>query len=345
LRPSSTYYIGFRAKNDATFSVGSSGDGPTLGPIQNISFYGGSVTNVLAGHSQIHYRIKIPADATRWKHTGENSTNLHFFLEEGTLTSKSHGLPWSNIAADGFGSQNQGLNFELNYWPWLPNHTFYLTVSNVSAGAENYIFRMDGQNPQTDDNDNDGLLDQWENQYFSTTGYSGLDDPDFDGVGNQVEFQDGTIPTNINSAKYFLNLTANGGTITVNPFLPKYNRGTNVLLTANPNFNQQFVNWSGSISTNISPVTVLMDSDKTIQANFETIAIISIFAPSIPSPGVFQFSIGGLTPGNIYILQASLDLSFWQSVSTNTATSASMVLQDNNVALFGQRYFRVITPE
>jgi len=52
----------------------------------------------------------------------------------------------------------------------------------------------------TGDQDNDGLIDVWEVQYFnSITAYSGSDDPDGDGASNARELEYGTDPTNPNS--------------------------------------------------------------------------------------------------------------------------------------------------
>ena len=50
----------------------------------------------------------------------------------------------------------------------------------------------------------------------------------------------------------------------------KYTKGTSVHLTANPGSGYAFTNWSGGVSGSSNPLTVAMNSDKTISANFNT---------------------------------------------------------------------------
>jgi hypothetical protein len=65
-----------------------------------------------------------------------------------------------------------------------------------------------------------------------------------------------------------------GGTTNPAPGTYTYNPGYQVQVTAIPNTNYEFVNWTGSISSTQNPVTVTMDADKTIKANFRF-----VFAP------------------------------------------------------------------
>ena len=80
---------------------------------------------------------------------------------------------------------------------------------------------------------------------------------------------------------YTLTLNAVNGTIGASP-LPVggvYEQGTVVTLTANADSGYHFTNWSGDAGTGtISPVTITMDADKTVTANFaaEALAITSI---------------------------------------------------------------------
>lgn len=65
-----------------------------------------------------------------------------------------------------------------------------------------------------------------------------------------------------------LNTSAVNGTITKNPDLSTYGYGTSVTLTAIPNTNYAFANWTGSVSTTTNPTTIIMDGDKNMTANF-----------------------------------------------------------------------------
>jgi len=68
---------------------------------------------------------------------------------------------------------------------------------------------------------------------------------------------------------YTLSVTSNpteGGTI--NPTNGEYEEGTEVTITVTPNLNYEFDKWSGSWSGSESPLTLTMDSDKTLVGNF-----------------------------------------------------------------------------
>jgi hypothetical protein len=59
---------------------------------------------------------------------------------------------------------------------------------------------------------------------------------------------------------------ANGGTVT--PASGTYLAGSQIQVTATPNANYTFANWSGNASGTNPTVTLTMDSDKSITANF-----------------------------------------------------------------------------
>jgi alpha-tubulin suppressor-like RCC1 family protein/pimeloyl-ACP methyl ester carboxylesterase len=66
-----------------------------------------------------------------------------------------------------------------------------------------------------------------------------------------------------------------GGTISANPSPNcngglQYTSGTTVTLTASPNTSYTFLNWSGDASGSSNPVTVTMNGDKTVGADFAT---------------------------------------------------------------------------
>ena len=61
------------------------------------------------------------------------------------------------------------------------------------------------------------------------------------------------------------------GTIGLNPAGGAYAVNTEVTLTATPNDGYRFVNWTGSATGTMISVTVVMDTDKSVTANFEDI--------------------------------------------------------------------------
>ncbi len=61
------------------------------------------------------------------------------------------------------------------------------------------------------------------------------------------------------------------GTVSLNPSGGTYTAGTVVVLTAQANSGYQFLNWTGDVTGTSNPTTVVMNSNKTVTANFEQI--------------------------------------------------------------------------
>ena len=267
VRPGQVYYVGFRAVNDATFTVSTSTNGPIIGHTNLIAFYGGSATNYIPPNSAVRYRIDVPADAYRWIHTAIHSNVVNLYLDQGsvpTTTTSDHGS-W-------IGQQNTSFNIYLrtpNYWPWQPNYLYFLTVTNTSGVAQPFSFRMDGRNAATDDFDGDGLPDAWELTYWpSIYSYTGPQDPDGDGINNADEYADGTDPTDRASFKARLTLVYNHGTVTRNPVDVRYPLGTVVTLNAAPDAGYLFLGWTGDATGTNTSLLVTMTTNKTVTAIF-----------------------------------------------------------------------------
>lgn len=263
-RPGQVYYVGFRAVSDSTFSVNvATNGGPTADP-QTIAFYGGSISTNLPAFSQVTYRIDVPPEATRWKHTSTHSTNLQLFIEQGTVPYKS--------ASDDFRSSgtNSSLNqYLLTSWPWVPNQSYFLTVTNISTNNEPLTFTLDGRNTVTDDNDNDGLPDAWELAYFGNLNQTATGDFDGDGVMNIDEYLEGTNPADNTSFRPRLVTSAANGTILRDVTQPSYTMGSTVMLTPVPNAGFAFVNWTGDASGTAVPYPLLMNGHKIVGALFK----------------------------------------------------------------------------
>jgi len=67
---------------------------------------------------------------------------------------------------------------------------------------------------------------------------------------------------------FTLNVTAVNGTVVKNPDLLNYSSGASVILTATPNSGYAFTSWSGDATGSVNPVTVVMNSNKNVTANF-----------------------------------------------------------------------------
>ena len=69
---------------------------------------------------------------------------------------------------------------------------------------------------------------------------------------------------------YTLSVSAINGVITKNPDQPNYPPGSQVTLSALPFAGYQFAGWSGDANRGENPLTVTLDGNKTITANFTT---------------------------------------------------------------------------
>ena len=70
------------------------------------------------------------------------------------------------------------------------------------------------------------------------------------------------------AGSFILNVTAVNGTVVKNPDLVGYVSGASVQLTATPSSGYTFTSWSGDATGSVNPVTVVMNSNKNVTANF-----------------------------------------------------------------------------
>ncbi|MBJ7881500.1 InlB B-repeat-containing protein [Gelidibacter salicanalis] len=87
------------------------------------------------------------------------------------------------------------------------------------------------------------------------------------------------LVANFEVRTYTLNVTAKNGSVTKNPNEENYNSGAQVVLTATPATGYEFSSWSGDATGSNNPLTVTMNSNKNITANFT--AIVSTFTLNV----------------------------------------------------------------
>lgn len=263
LRPGSTYYVGFRAKADSTFSITSSVSGATNPLPPEIPFYSGFVTNPLPPNGTLTYRILTPADSLRWRHTSVHSNTVQVYIENGALPSRT--ISDDFRSASGANSSIAGTY--LTAYPWLPLQTYYVVVTNTTGVTQPFSFTMSGSNTNADD-DIDLMPDFWELLYFGNVSSVAAGDFDLDGVSNLNEYLEGTNPTNRTSLRPRLAIQGSNGVVNVNPFASNYTSGTVVTLTATPSNGYNFVGWSGAFVTNANPLDLTLISNVTLTARF-----------------------------------------------------------------------------
>jgi large repetitive protein len=216
LRPGHIYYLGFRAINDATFSVGSTASGPSLIPPQ-ATFYRGFLMDVLPPNGSALFRIDVPADAVRWRSFATHNASVRLSLEQGTVPRPGdHNAHYWTAE----GMENAEWNIDLaspNHWPWVPDQSYFLLVTNTSPTPQPFEILIDGRNAQTDDENDDGLPDFWQTQFFGSYGNWEARpdaDPDEDGLTNLREYEAGTNPLDGRTPGHFSGVErVAGGTI------------------------------------------------------------------------------------------------------------------------------------
>jgi len=109
-------------------------------------------------------------------------------------------------------------------------------------------------------------------------------------------YADRTLTSNF-ILEYTLTLAAGtGGTIDPLPGVHTYEDGTVVMIEAKPDSGYRFTGWSGDVTSTDNPLTITMDSDKTITANFIQQYTLTIEAGSggttDPTPGTYTHDEG-----------------------------------------------------
>ncbi|MBN2650074.1 MAG: Ig-like domain-containing protein, partial [Prolixibacteraceae bacterium] len=154
-------------------------------------------------------------------------------------------------------------NFEV-----IPPNTFTLDVTSTFGGSTaknpNRAGYTDGTVVQVTATPNTG---------YSFAGWSG----DATGTANPLSItmnSDKNLVANFTPDEivtYSLNVIANNGIVLKNPSQANYDEGSTVQLTASPNEGYTFTGWSGDATGSNNPLTVTMNSNKDITANFELI--------------------------------------------------------------------------
>lgn len=195
VRPGCVYYLGFRARSDAIFSVSSTTSGAPLSALA-VNFYGGTLDLTLPALGTALCRVDVPADAIRWRHTSAHDAAVQVYLEQGSVPrlDQQH---WRSYY------ENSELNRYLgdpSNWPWLPSQSYFLLLTNTSATPQAFHLALQGRTLATDDEDADGVPDAWEMEHFgSWWWYDGNADPDNDGLTNTQEYQLHSNPRNGNT--------------------------------------------------------------------------------------------------------------------------------------------------
>ena len=131
---------------------------------------------------------------------------------------------------------------------------------------------------------------------------------------------------------YTLTVNAVNGTVAKNPDLPRYNHGTTVVLTATPSPGFVFSSWSGDAAGSANPLTVTMDKDKIITANFTaitfTLTVTAVNGKVVKNPDQPNYN-----SGSTVLLTANADPGYtftsWSVDATGSANPLTVLMDKN----------------
>lgn len=118
---------------------------------------------------------------------------------------------------------------------------------------------------------------------------------------------------------YTLTVNATNGSVVKDPDQANYNHGTSVELTATGNSGYFFVDWTGDVSSTSNPLTISVDSNMTVTANFQQTSY-TITA----SAG----SNGSISPSGAVTVNTGDDQTF--TITPNNGYHVADVLVDGN---------------
>jgi hypothetical protein len=197
LRPGTTYFVGFRATTDSTFTFSSDRSIPTIGIDSLLDFYAGVLTlpaNLAPGASVIR-RVVVPPFVGRWRHACSGQPEeLVVTIEQGTRPPATGFPHYQAVGPDSTLDQELSAAF----WPWQPGRTYWVRVTNTGAVPAGLGFKlnMNGvDNAALVDVDGDLMPDAWEILHWGNIAALPGADADGDGEENLSEFAFGTNPT------------------------------------------------------------------------------------------------------------------------------------------------------
>jgi hypothetical protein len=237
-----------------------------------------------------HFLLMLSALGQAWQFDFDATGNLLIQTSEASALPQILGQPQQQVVVPGelasffvVVADSSGLTYQ-----WLFNGTNLsgattdtLLLTNVSTnnqGQYSVVLVNDSGSITSApaalllDSRGCGLPDSWQLTYFGNLNQNTTGDYDGDGVSNLQEFLDGTNPNNHSSALYRLTILSGGGSVSVIPYLATYTNGQTVTLTASPA--NTFRAWTGDLLSPSNTVTLTMNSNQTVYANFGSLDLV-----------------------------------------------------------------------
>ncbi len=128
----------------------------------------------------------------------------------------------------------------------------------------------------------------------------------YDTLNQQTTAQ---VTVSVNNPYYTLTtqvVPSNAGVVVVSPNKTSYLKGETVQLYASANVGYKFIQWSGDVVGSSNPVVLVMDSTKTVVANFEVVT--STQLPQEDTPPLISINlINGQTISGVYQITATAE--------------------------------------
>jgi len=174
-----------------------------------------------------------------------------YFLTSSTASQTYYTLSVS-VSPEGSG--------EVSITPFLDNYLEGTEVQIIATPKEGYIFSSWSGDITTTQNPITIVMNSNKNivANFVEKPSGGEDGGDGGGGNGSIVIYRLTVDINPQGA----------GEVNLNPVGGEYVAGTEVTLTASANSGYVFSNWSGDITGTDNPITIVMDSDKNVTANF-----------------------------------------------------------------------------
>jgi len=143
-----------------------------------------------------------------------------------------------------------------------------------------------------------------------------------------------TLVANFAIGGFSLNVIAVNGTALKNPLLVSYTSGANVQITATPNTGYSFTGWSGDATGSLNPLSVAMNANKNITANFAltgsgfTLSVVANNGSVLKNPNLLSY-----TSGTSVILTATPNSGFkftgWSGDGTGSVSPLTVIMNSN----------------
>jgi uncharacterized repeat protein (TIGR02543 family) len=141
--------------------------------------------------------------------------------------------------------------------------------------------------------------------------------------------------TAIPAGTFALNIAAVNGTVLKAPSLTAYTNGTNVEMTATPNAGYTFTSWTGDATGTSNPLTVTMNTNKNITANFTaipintyTLNVTAVNGLTTKTPDQLTYNSGSMVQVQATAL-AGYTFSSWSGDATGNNNPLSVVMNAN----------------